>query len=366
MKKNYLIYALWMAVFLSSNVVSAQNYFGDFPVKADPKTVGNKLSKRLMETKHQLYGDRGIHYAEVCTWYGALRFAELTNNKELIKLLRNRFELLFHLLPPPIHVDQNMFGCLPLRFYNITKDKRYLDLGLPYADTQWQLPANANEEERKWDKKGYSWQTRLWIDDMFMITILQAQAYHTTGKREYMDRAVKEMVVYLDELQRPNGLFYHAPDVPYFWARGNGWMAVGMAELLLSTPEDNPNHARILEGYRLMMKSLKDYQDKSGMWNQLIDKADCWPETSGSAMFTYAMIMGVKMGWLEAEEYGPIARKAWIALVPYINKDGDVEEVCVGTGKKNDLQYYYDRPRIIGDYHGQAPMLWCTYALLCK
>ena len=26
----------------------------------------------------------------------------------------------------------------------------------------------------------------------------------------------------------------------------------------------------------------------------------------------------------------------------------------------------YDRPRIIGDYHGQAPMLWCTYALLCK
>ena len=53
----------------------------------------------------------------------------LTNNKELIKLLRNRFELLFHLekelLPPPIHVDQNMFGCLPLRFYNITKDKRY-------------------------------------------------------------------------------------------------------------------------------------------------------------------------------------------------------------------------------------------------
>ena len=89
---------------------------------------------------------------------------------------------------------------------------------------------------------------------------------------------------------------------PYFWARGNGWMAVGMAELLLSTPEDNPNHARILEGYRLMMKSLKDYQDKSGMWNQLIDKADCWPETSGSAMFTYAMIMGVKKGWLDAEE----------------------------------------------------------------
>ena len=203
-------------------------------------------------------------------------------------------------------------------------------MGLSYADTQWTLPANATPEEKAWADKGLSWQTRLWIDDMFMITILQAQAYHTTGKREYMDRAVKEMVVYLDELQRPNGLFYHAPDVPYFWARGNGWMAVGMAELLLSTPEDNPNHARILEGYRLMMKSLKDYQDKSGMWNQLIDKADCWPETSGSAMFTYAMIMGVKMGWLEAEEYGPIARKAWIALENAV-KEGKVKSIGISN-----------------------------------
>ena len=23
-----------------------------------------------------------------------------------------------------------------------------------------------------------------------------------------------------------------------------------------------------------------------------------------------------------------------------------------------------DRPRIAGDYHGQAPILWCAYALL--
>ena len=192
-----------------------------------------------METKHQLYFDRGIHYAEVCTWYGALRFAELTNNKELIKLLRNRFELLFHLekelLPPPIHVDQNMFGCLPLRFYNITKDKRYLDLGLPYADTQWELPANANEEERKWDKKGYSWQTRLWIDDMYMITIVQSEAYKATGDPKYINRAAKEMVLYLDELQHPNGLFYHAPDGIHIHEIGES----GFSELLICSQQES-------------------------------------------------------------------------------------------------------------------------------
>ncbi|MCQ5224088.1 glycosyl hydrolase, partial [Parabacteroides merdae] len=91
---------------------------------------------------------------------------------------------------------------------------KYLEMGLSYADTQWTFPANATPEEKAGADKGLSWQSRLWIDDMFMITILQSQAYNTTWKREYMYRSVKEMVVYLYELQRHNGLFYHAPDVP--------------------------------------------------------------------------------------------------------------------------------------------------------
>jgi len=49
------------------------------------------------------------------------------------------------------------------------------------------------------------------------------------------------MVLYLDSLQCPNGLFYHAPDVPFFWSRGNGWMAAGMSELLSSLPNNNPD-----------------------------------------------------------------------------------------------------------------------------
>lgn len=113
-----------------------------------------------------------------------------------------------------------------------------------------------------------------------------------------------------------------------------------------------------------MMASLKNYQTEEGMWRQLIDKPDCWVETSGSAMFTYAFIMGVKYGWLPVKEYGEAARRAWLAMLTYINSSDKVREVCVGTNKKNDMQYYYDRPRNIGDYHGHAPYLWCTVALL--
>lgn len=341
-----------------------------FPDGFRPEQVGDKLSKRFLESKHMLHDGKWIHYAEVCTWYGALKYAEAVGDKELIKQLQDRFEPLFttekQLQPIMNHVDLNMFGCLPLQFYQITGDKRYFDLGMPYADTQWQLPADATDSEKEWADKGYSWQTRLWIDDMFMITIIQSQAYKATGNREYIDRAAREMVFYLDELQKDNGLFYHAPDTPFYWGRGNGWMAAGMTELLRYLPADNPDRPRILEGYKLMMENLKNYQDKNGMWHQLVDAPDCWPETSGSAMFTYAMITGVRMGWLDKKEYASVARNAWMALVPYINEDGDVTEVCIGTNKKDDRQYYYDRPRIVGDYHGQAPVLWCVFALTEK
>lgn len=339
-----------------------------FPKGYTPQEVGNKLGWHFVPGEHFLHDGKWIHYAEVCTWLGSLRYARIAKNTELIDALENRFKTLLEkesaYLPIKNHVDLNMFGCLPLELYQITSNKQYYNIGMSYADTQWQLPENANEEERKYARKGFSWQTRLWIDDMFMITIIQSQAYRATGDRKYIDRAAREMVFYLEQLQRPNGLFYHAPDVPFFWARGNGWMAAGMAELLKALPTDNKDREAILKGYKKMMKNLKQWQSESGMWNQLIDQPDCWPETSGSAMFAYAIITGVKQGWLDKEEYAPVARKAWMALVPYINNQGDVREVCVGTNKKNDKQYYYDRPRIAGDYHGQAPYLWCVTALM--
>ena len=341
-----------------------------FPEGFTPREIGAKLGRHFIPGEHFLHGGKWIHYAEVCTWLGALKYAQIAGDNELTGMLEKRFEPLFNeekaYLPIKNHVDLNMFGCLPLEFYQVTKEQKYYDLGMPYADTQWELPTDATPEEKRNAEKGFSWQTRLWIDDMFMITIVQSQAYRVTGEKKYIDRAAREMVYYLDELQRSNGLFYHAPDVPFYWGRGNGWMAAGMTELLRNLPKNHPNRERIMQGYHTMLKSLLDYQTSSGMWNQLIDQPDCWAETSGSAMFTFAFIVGVKNGWLDAEVYGPAARKAWMALVSYINDKGAVREVCVGTNKKNSKQYYYDRPRNTGDYHGQAPYLWCTVALLEK
>jgi rhamnogalacturonyl hydrolase YesR len=100
------------------------------------------------------------------------------------------------------------------------------------------------------------------------------------------------------------------------------------------------------------------------MWRQLIDHDEAWPESSSSAMFTFAMITGVKNGWLDAATYGPAARRGWLAVVGYIDQNDDVTSVCEGTNKLADREYYLARKRRTGDFHGQAPVLWAASALL--
>ena len=362
----------------STLVLHAQKGESDlkhWPKGSSPTEVGKRIVVKFLNTPHSRYGNTHpevpptqITYPDVCAWLGGLWFAQVTNDKPMLNQLEARFNPLFdaqkNLLPKPNHVDNNVFGSLAFELYLQTKEKKYLELGLTYADAQWTLPENAKPEEKAYADKGYSWQTRIWIDDMFMITAVQSQAYLATGDRKYFDRAAKEMVLYLDKIQLENGLFYHSPDAHFSWARGNGWMAVGMAEMLRNMPKDNPNKARIMEGYRKMMASLLKFQEKDGMWRQIIDDPEAWKETSGTAMFTYAMITGVKNGWLDKKTYGAAARKGWLALITYINQDDELTEVCEGTNIKNDRNHYMQRKRIVGDLHGQAPLIWCATALL--
>jgi unsaturated rhamnogalacturonyl hydrolase len=337
--------------------------FEQWDTGTSPEAIGTKLAEHFVASQH-IDGGADSHftvYQEVITWYGALTFAKEARNADLARALIARFEPFFlpenqWRIPPINHVDASVFGAVPLEIYQQTGRPAYRVLGLTIADGQWDNPLPDNLTN----------QTRFWIDDMFMITAVQVQAYRATGDRQYIDRAAHEMVAYLDRLQQPNGLFFHAPDVPFFWGRGNGWVAAGMTELLRSLPQDHRDRPRVLAAYRKMMAALLHYQTDAGMWRQLIDKSDAWPETSCTGMFTFAFVTGVKNGWLDAKTYAPAARKAWLKLITYINEDGDIREVCTGTGKKNDLQYYLDRPRIVGDMHGQAPVLWTASALLRK
>ena len=104
---------------------------------------------------------------------------------------------------------------------------------------------------------------------------------------------------------------------------------------------------------------------------RLLIKDERYRGLSSDAKLLYGLMLdrmslSMKNGWLDAKEYAPAARKAWMALVTYLTEKNQVREICVGTNKKNDKQYYYDRPRRTGDFHAQGPYLWCVVALMEK
>ena len=380
-RESKTLLLLFLFLLLAKNGSAQHNkYFKDFSAESSPQTIGKNISEHFLQTPHTFFGivikgsnPTFITYPDACAWYGAFTFAKVSNDIELKNKLLKRTELLLNeeakLVPKPNHVDNRVVGIVPLEAYLPSGDNRFLVLGRSIADEQFKKLSSTESaalkpDVKEWYESGLSWQTRFWIDDMFMITSLQSQAYLATHDKKYIDQTAKEMVAYLDKLQNENGLFYHAPDAPFYWGRGNGWMAAGMAELLSVLPKDNSNRKRIMQGYLKMMKSLLQYQDANGMWHQLIDDANAWPETSATGMFSFAFITGVKNGWLKEKVYGPAARKAWLALIQYIDEKNDLKEVCEGTNKMNNHQYYLDRKRNTGDLHGQAPLLWCATALL--
>ena len=332
------------------------------PADKSPERVGKLVTEDLLgRGEFMMYiSDHctSVHYAEACTGFGAARLAGLLHDSATISRLSERYKKVIDdsIVNTANHVDANVYGILPLELYMLTGSKLFYRQGLELADLQWTdtLP------------DGLTNQTRYWIDDIWMIGSLQVQAFRATGKIIYLNRAALETDAYLKRLQQPNGLFYHGENAPFFWGRGNGWVAAGLAELLSELPAGNPHYSAILEGYKKMMDALLLYQADDGMWRQLIDVDTAWKETSSTAMFGYAMAMGVKKGILTDKKYKEAYQKAWLSLVDYINEEGKISEVCVGTGQSTDIQYYLDRPRTTGDLHGQAPVLWFAYAVVLE
>lgn len=370
--------------------------FLDWPKGLDPQTVGGRVVDQFRSTEPESYHPKGfsggpygggkyVPYAVASLWVNAMEYALLTSQRNLKIELCEKFDPFLpgrakaDKVTKPRHVDFNVFGAVPLEVAVLTGEKRAKAMGLRYADDQWEPPRQddldcfpgwlkshyvAPEKQLEYLKSGYSGQTRLWIDDMYMINVLQTQAYRVTTNRQYIVRAAHEMVLYLDKLQLENGLFNHAADVPFRWARGNGWMAAGMPMILQYLKPGDENYDRILEGYRRMMATLLKCQRPSGLWGQLIDEPESWDESSGSLMFAYAFIQGCRFGWLDAARYAPAARRAYLAIASKLDEFGNVPGVCEGTGAKSDYKYYLARKRINGDPHGQAPLLWCCNALL--
>ena len=206
-------------------------------------------------------------------------------------------------------------------------------------------------------------QGTIWADDLYMSVPFLARMGKTTGDNKYFDDAIKQVVNFTRYLYDPQtGLFFHCyyntigQNGVAHWGRANGWVAVAQTELLNNLPA---NHPRRKELINLLLKDIigfSRWQDQTGLWHQVLDRYDSYLETSVTAMYVYAIARAVNEGWIE-KGYINVARVGWAALANKITPDGQMPDVCVGTGIEEDIKFYYNRPIQLNDTHGLGAFL---------
>ena len=242
-----------------------------------------------------------------------------------------------------------------------TGDRRFVALAQAVADLGF------DENGRPRDSMPYHNEMS---DAVFMGTPILVQTGALTGDSKYHDMAARHLKFMLRLNLRKDGLHQHAPLDPEHtaWGRGNGFPALGLALCLSDLPEDSPHRPHMLSAFRAHLTAMLPHQDEMGMWHQIVDRPESYRELTVTCMTTFAIVRGLRKGWLDRKTFEPAVRRAWQSIKCRVAHDGQLVDVCTGTGKQKSRRAYYDRPAILGrdDRGGAMALLVSTELALAE
>ena len=205
----------------------------------------------------------------------------------------------------------------------------------------------------------------VWLDDMFMGVPAVAWLGKLTGDDKYYDEAARQVVQFAQRMWvKEDGLFRHGwveamqPHPAFYWGRANGWALLTMCEVLDVLPASHALRPQILDLLQAHIQGLARRQHHDGFWHQLLNRSDTYLEASATAIYTYCIAHAINQGWVDVKAYGPVALLGWQAVNQSVNEQGQVENVCVGTGMGFDAAFYAYRPVHVMAAHGYGPTIW--------
>ena len=240
-----------------------------------------------------------------------------------------------------------------------------------------------------WHKTVYPYQ--VWLDGLYM-----AEPFYTEYTVRYAEDKeaawadiVNDFVVaarhtydpatklYRHAWDETRSMFWCDPETgqsQHCWGRALGWYCMALVEVLEKMPEGTAGRGQLLEILRGIVDVLPSFADpQTGMWYQVLDcpgREGNYLEATCSAMFSYTLLKGVRLGFLDAslEDY---ARKVYDGLVAtFITEDENgllsINQCCsVGGlgGKDNrmgDYAYYLSEPVRSNDPKGVGPFIWAS------
>jgi unsaturated rhamnogalacturonyl hydrolase len=235
-----------------------------------------------------------------------------------------------------------------------------------------------------WHKKRYPWQ--MWLDGLYMGEPFYAEYSLLFQEAQNFDDIANQFIWMEKNARDPQtGLLYHAWDEsreqrwankntgqsPHFWGRAMGWYAMALVDVLDYFPKEHPQYPSLVAILqRLAVATTKVQDAQTGLWYQVLDKpteAGNYREASASCMFTYALLKGARLGYLEPS-FLDAGKKAYAGIIKeFMVQDADgawhLDKVCMVAGLGGDpyrdgsFQYYVSEPIRRDDIKGAGPFI---------
>ena len=310
--------------------------------KKDITIVADTVFRWVMKTyqKDKNYCNQG--WVSGVLYNGLFDWAEITDKKEYFDFMKRIFSRYYWQLGNRMyHGDDLCVGQVYLDMYAKYKQEKMWIPTKARIDWIIENPPIGNIDITKGVSDRW-W----WCDALYMAPAIFTRLYTLTGDKKYLKFAHKEYLDCYEHLYDLNAKDEKGGKV--FWSRGNGWVLGGLAEVLKYLPEEDKKYRPFYEQLlQEMSEKIASLQREDGYWRTNLLNADIYPmpETSGTGLFTYAIMYGINQGILPADKYLPIVRKGWDAMVKAVNTEGKVgwtQMVAQKPGKvvKKDTRAY--------------------------
>lgn len=275
------------------------------------------------------------------------------------------------------NIDHINNGKILIDLYNETKDERYKKAVDLLRKQLYRHPRTS--EGSFWHKQMYPYQ--VWLDGLYMGSVFYGKYVHYFGEECEFADVIKQFILCAKNMKdEKKGLLYHAYDEnriqswadketglsPHFWGRSIGWFVMALVDVLEYIPEGYEERGDLVEIlYEILEATMKVQDEKTGLWYQIMDQGDRkgnYLESSGSCMILYAIIKGIRMGYLPDDWYEQ-AKKTYKGIIEEfitVTNEGliNVNKICyvagLGGAEKRDgsYAYYISEPIVANDHKG--------------
>ena len=286
-------------------------------------------------------------------------------------------------------LDNIMPGNVIVALYEHTGEERYRRAANTVRHAFDDYPRNA--DGGFWHGKRLAGE--MWIDGVFMGQMCLIRYGASIGDAEYcFDEAVRQITVFATHcLKGDSGLYLHVwaaqPDLAEGLAGEHGALG-GPGDRALERglerrpglvrtdpcrdavvlPASHPRRTEVVDIFVRLAGGLARTQGPgTGGWSQVVDKGDRpdnWIDTSGTAMFTYALQRGIEIGLLKEAEYMPVVVRGYQCIVDNATADDnglvDVHSACDGLCVQQSYDAYIRAPRVSNAKEAVAGFLWAT------